>query len=222
MSLRRKVRAPFLLAAVLVVGGCNGAKHVPTTAHTAPIQLGCPGGPCVQTGWYPVDSAGMESTLHCGPRGFFHCEGRERNRVKAVRSPNPPRRFDIVVSASAALSGTCHEDVLRVIGLPGEVWSEQRGFVYINGKRLDEPYVRQGRRDSLTLSMSDLPPKGTLTRIPKRKYLLMGDNRTVACDSRTWGLAKYTPHTMVRVVEIADYQGRPTGRTPRGYTPTKR
>jgi signal peptidase I len=153
----------------------------------------------------------MEPTLHCVPRGFFHCEGRERNRVKAVRSPNPPHRFDIVVAASAALRGTCYENVLRVIGLPGEVRSEQRGFVYINGKRLDEPYVRRRRRDSLTLSMSDLPPKGTLTRIPKGKYLLMGDNRSVACDSRTWGLAKYTQHTMVRVVEIADYQAARLG-----------
>ena len=33
----------------------------------------------------------------------------------------------------------------RLIGLPGEIWEEQAGYVYINGKRLNGA-VHQARR----------------------------------------------------------------------------
>jgi signal peptidase I len=36
--------------------------------------------------------------------------------------------------------------------------------------------------------MKNIPPQGTLTRIPKGEYLMMGDNRADSCDSRRWGL----------------------------------
>ena len=66
----------------------------------------------------------------------------------------------------------------RLIGLPGDVWEERAGFVYINGKKLDEPYIKPDRRDDRTLGLSDLPPRNTYTRIPKDYYLMMGDNRS--------------------------------------------
>jgi signal peptidase I len=65
-----------------------------------------------------------------------------------------------------------------VIGLPGEVVAERSGRVFINGRRLAEPYIRPGRRDSETH-----PPQ----RIPGGRYYLLGDNRTASCDSRIWG-----------------------------------
>jgi signal peptidase I len=68
------------------------------------------------------------------------------------------------------------------------VWEERRGVVYINGKKLDEPYIQAGRRDDRTLGLSDVPPTGKYTRIPQGYYLMMGDNRRSSCDSRAWGL----------------------------------
>ena len=65
---------------------------------------------------------------------------------------------------------------------------ERDGYVYIAGVRLNEPYIHADRRDTQTLSLTDLPPKHTLTRIPKDEYLMMGDNRASSCDSRIWGL----------------------------------
>jgi signal peptidase I len=34
----------------------------------------------------------------------------------------------------------------------------------------------------------DIPPVGTMRRIPPRMYLVEGDNRDHSCDSRVWGL----------------------------------
>ena len=41
--------------------------------------------------------------------------------------------------------------VKRLIGLPGDVWAEKNGDVYINGKKLDEPYIKPAYRDQLHL-----------------------------------------------------------------------
>ncbi len=30
----------------------------------------------------------------------------------------------------------------RLIGLPGDTWEEKDGYVYINGKKLDESYIK--------------------------------------------------------------------------------
>jgi len=36
--------------------------------------------------------------------------------------------------------------VKRLIGLPGELWEERGGYVFIDGRRIDEPYVCPGFR----------------------------------------------------------------------------
>ena len=217
------------ISAVVVATGCSvgsdpapsqsDAKAAGTAAQTiddTPCWNGNVHIPCVQPGWYPVSDASMEPTLHCaGPEPCGRTDN--RNRVKATNFTTPPERFDLVVTAEDEGQWRC-AGILRIVGLPGEIWEERRGIVYINGKRLDEPYMRANRRDSRTLSMTDIPPKGTLERIPVGMYLLMRDNRTIdACDSRTSGLAPSKPNKMVKVVLIANWLGEPTGVPARGY-----
>jgi len=78
--------------------------------------------------------------------------------------------------------------VKRIIGLPGEAWSERDGVTYINGRRLAESYIAASRRDGDTKTLRDIPPLGKLQRIPAQMYLMEGDNRAHSCDSRVWGL----------------------------------
>src|SRR5262249_10535839 len=94
--------------------------------------------------------------------------------------------------------------VKRVIGLPGDVWAERRGHVYIDGRPLSESYVPSDERDSQTLTMADIPPTGKLTRIRAGRYLVMGDNRNSSCDSRRWGLV---PHDHIIAIAFAIQRG---------------
>lgn len=144
---------------------------------------------------YRIPSSSMEPTLHCA-RPLPGCESDTSDRVLACRicyRLHSPHRKDIVVFhtpplAARACGGSGGTFVKRIIGLPGDVWSERAGYVYINGKKLDEPYIRPDRRDTQTMTLKNIPPQGTLTRIPKGEYLMMGDNRADSCDSRRWGL----------------------------------
>ena len=65
----------------------------------------------------------------------------------------------------------------RVIGLPGDRVSIDRGAVSIDGKPLDERYVRY--RDAQSHAAVTVPPAGV--------YVL-GDNRANSDDSRNWGI----------------------------------
>jgi signal peptidase I len=143
---------------------------------------------------YRIPSASMEPTLHCA-RPEADCEASTSDRVLANRFIyhfRQPRRGEIVVFTTPKLAlQKCGSDgtfVKRLIGVPGDVWEERSGVVYINGKRLSEPYIQATRRDSQTLTLRDIPPRNTYTRIPKDYYLMMGDNRSSSCDSRRWGL----------------------------------
>jgi signal peptidase I len=147
---------------------------------------------------YRIPTSSMEPTLHCA-RPAQACEARTSDRVLANRfiyHLRNPRRGEIVVfhTPTVALQacGSQGTFVKRLIGLPGDVWREQGGFVYINGKRLSEPYVRFDRRDTLTLTLRDIAPAGRYTgTIPQGYYLMMGDNRRESCDSRRFGLVTH-------------------------------
>ncbi|MGH9297336.1 MAG: signal peptidase I [Acidimicrobiales bacterium] len=118
-----------------------------------------------------VPSASMVPTLQPGDRmvvlklglGNLH-----RNEIVVFHRP------------PADTTDPNNEDLVkRVIGLPGEtIWSVGNN-VYINGKRLAEPYLPKN---------DPLGAQGIRRQtIPPNDYFVMGDNRDISYDSRYWG-----------------------------------
>jgi signal peptidase I len=93
-----------------------------------------------------------------------------------VRSPH---RMDIVVLRDPSDNGF---SVKRVIALPGETVYLKEGGVYVNGRKLDEPYLLPGMPTYSLLTL-----KEQLFRCGQDQFLLLGDNRQNSIDSRAYG-----------------------------------
>jgi signal peptidase I len=95
----------------------------------------------------------------------------------------------------------------RVIGVPGDTIDLSNGALRRNGTVIREPYVYGENPYDLTVRNNDIyvdnapidrrfghvPPKALWqapNRIPSGYYLLLGDNRAYAIDSRTWGFVQ--------------------------------
>jgi signal peptidase I len=141
---------------------------------------------------YRIPTPSMEPTLHCA-RSVAEpsCRGRFSDRVLANRFIyhfRDPHRGDIVVfrappkAKTACSSGEGDVFVKRIVGMPGDIVSERQGWIYINGKRLEEPYLKP----SVHVEDRGSDFHGPIT-VPKGEYEMMGDNRNESCDSRTWG-----------------------------------
>ena len=114
--------------------------------------------------------------------GFAHVPtGSMENTVKAdshllvnkgIYIFSEPKRGDIVTFTTDNNNNTMIY-LKRIIGLPGEKIEGRDGYVYINGEKLTEDYVKEALKD-------DFGPYV----IPENSYFMMGDNRDRSDDSR--------------------------------------
>jgi signal peptidase I len=88
-----------------------------------------------------------------------------------------PRRGDIVAFRHEGDARAIF--IKRVIGVPGDRVAIERGEVYLDGRKLEEPYVVHG--DDRTFAPTTVPDGGV--------YVL-GDNRAESEDSRFFGPVK--------------------------------
>jgi len=110
-----------------------------------------------------VEGVSMEPTLH------------DSNTVIINRLADTERQ-DIIVFKLDDRSL-----IKRVIGVPGDEVRVEDSKVYVNGKIVDEPYIKDVKFDS-----------GEYSRVVlgEDEYFVMGDNRNDSCDSRYFGPVK--------------------------------
>lgn len=138
---------------------------------------------------YRVPTSAMEPTLHC-PKdaGINGCLGDDADRIVVSRvlyRVRDPERGEIVayelpgrgVQRCGAPPGATF--VHRIVALPGDRVEVRDGVVRIDGRRLEEDYLKRDRMGG---------PSFRPQVVPDDKYVVLGDNRAQSCDSRVWGL----------------------------------
>ncbi|HEY4889320.1 MAG TPA: signal peptidase I [Candidatus Dormibacteraeota bacterium] len=92
-----------------------------------------------------------------------------------------PQRGDIIILRPP--TDNSKDFIKRVIALPGEKLLIRDGFVYINGHKLDEPYLPEA-----WTTFNNWPNDGTDGKVMgPNQYFVMGDNRNKSQDSRIFG-----------------------------------
>jgi signal peptidase I len=114
-----------------------------------------------------VEGTSMQPQLQNNDRLFinkiiYHVEKIHRGDVVVFHYPLDPKKSYIK----------------RVIALPGDQLRITSGAVYVNGKKIAEPYVPAQFDDDRSVSAEV---------IPQGSYWVMGDHRCVSSDSRDFG-----------------------------------
>ena len=68
--------------------------------------------------------------------------------------------------------------IKRVVGLPGDMVELRQGFLFVNGKAVEESYLSPRFRDDESAAPVE---------IKKGYYYVLGDHRNSSNDSRSWG-----------------------------------
>jgi signal peptidase I len=154
---------------------------------------------------FRIPSESMDPTLRVGDFLLMNKQAfTPRGPLDAVLPPTPVRRGDVAVFHYPVDPAV--DFVKRVVGLPGDRLRLHDGRLYINGRRVEEPYAFYGAsipdsfRDNFpTLHSMDanVDPAWWMTMrrnvrdgelyIPADRYFVMGDNRNDSEDSRYWG-----------------------------------
>jgi signal peptidase I len=75
--------------------------------------------------------------------------------------------------------------IKRVVGVEGDEVEIRYGSVYVNGLKVDEPYLKPEFRDHESLHREI---------VPSGQYFVLGDHRNSSNDSRNWG---YVPRELI-------------------------
>ena len=143
---------------------------------------------------FKIPTGSMEDNLKVGDHivvnKFIYGPGSAGQERAGLLPLRDIRRGDIIVFRFPEQPAT--DFIKRVIALPGETVEIRDKQVFVDGKRLDEPYVVF--EDPQTYPAGQYLPEPYRSRdqfgpwrVPDGQYFTMGDNRDRSSDSRYWG-----------------------------------
>lgn len=133
-----------------------------------------------------IPSGSMEDTLRINDRVLvskvpYYFHDPQRGDIIVFEDPTPgkqPARSTIGAAVHWLFQGIgfqkpdSEDFIKRVIGTPGDTVEGKNGKVYVNGVKIDEPYVKGTTSDFAKLT------------VPDGMYFVLGDNRQASQDSR--------------------------------------
>lgn len=132
---------------------------------------------------YHIPSLSMAPALDVGDRVVV-------NRL-SYKFGDLDRGQVVVFSRPPGQVGQADHLIKRVIGLPGETVTVSNGHVWIDGRRLSEPYLAQEQSSDPRTAAIPGCADGEASRsecvIPEGWVFVMGDNRRGSVDSRVFG-----------------------------------
>ena len=99
-----------------------------------------------------------------------------------------PERGDIVVFKYP--NDESRDFIKRIIAVGGDTVQVQDGRVLLNGRLIEEPYVRPGSIASVPSGHCGYLHGCDPLTVPRGSYFVMGDNRDNSQDSRYWGFVR--------------------------------
>jgi len=136
---------------------------------------------------FRIPSESMRDTLLVGDFLFVNkFEYGPKIPFTHVRLPglHPPRRGDVIVFQFP--QDPSKDFIKRCIATGGETVEVKEKQVYVNGRKLDEPYARHTDPNIRPAGFDFRDNFGPFT-VPKGEMFMMGDNRDNSNDSRYWG-----------------------------------
>ena len=124
---------------------------------------------------YRIPTASMEPTLQTGDFILNN---------KLSYCAHNPERGDVIIFQYPSNEKLIY--VKRIVGIPGDTLEIKDKEVYMNGCRLDEPYVKHIDSHILPAGAGPRDNYGPLV-VPPNEYFIMGDNRDNSLDSRYLG-----------------------------------
>jgi signal peptidase I len=133
-----------------------------------------------------IPSGSMENTLKINDRVLvskvpYYLRDPQRGDIIVFEDPTPgkqPQRSAFGAAVHWLFQGIgfqkpdSEDFIKRVIGTPGDTVEGKNGNVYVNGVKINEPYVKGTTSDFAKL------------KVPEGMYFVLGDNREQSQDSR--------------------------------------
>ena len=136
----------------------------------------------------------LSAYKHISYRAFYCKTFADNDKVFVNKfSKNYERGDEVVFHANET-----DDYIKRIIGVPGDTIEYRNDVLYVNGQKVEEPYLAQKIKEAKASGTAPFTPDFNIEflsstkskTVPEGTYFVLGDNRQHSTDSRVFGFVK--------------------------------